>query len=144
MFQIYLEPNLPVNIYDLINDDQEEMVELPIKLTLASIDPEEKVDKKVTDDFSILKLVEDKGSSELDLEDIFNPSKEEDAEDKVGQEELAEEDEFKETTLCVLAYHNKTAPRQEKLSIVFNVDDSSQLMVLGHRGIFLTGEFVAE
>lgn len=136
MFQVYLEPNLPANIYDLINDKEDEVVELPIRLTLASIDPEENVDGSIKDDFSVLKLVEDKGSSELDIEDIFG------ANCQVEQEEDDGDDEFVETTLCVLACHNKTAPRQEKLSLQFQVDDSRQLMVLGHRGVFLTGEFV--
>lgn len=168
-FQIYLEPDLPKSLFDLLESEEPFSVSknepsIQIKIKLVSVDPEELVpnakagekDGPVEDpDLSTLYLVRYNASSNADLdalEDVLlylENMKEKKGEEKIKEDEDKEDieddcvNEFQEYVVANLGTR-KPLVSQCKMDLTFTkeADDDVQLVVRGSRGIFVTGNYI--
>lgn len=166
-FQIYLEPDIPKSLFDLLEDEEswtigKDELSIQIKVKHVSIDPEEsmsneemKGEEPIKDsDLSTLYLVRYNGWNDSnfdELEDILltlNKVKEpenleeEKKEDK-DKTSSDSDDEFQEYILVNLG----TKPpltSQCKMDLTFTreTDEDVQLVVRGSRGMFITGNYI--
>lgn len=164
-FQIYLEPDLPKSLFDLLESDDLSSIlkneqSVQIKIKLVSIDPEElitnekaekEVDHTTNPDLSTLYLVRYTGSGNSDLnelEDILvylEKMKEENGE-KIKDKDNMEDnqvDEFQEYVIANLGT-KRPLTSQYKMDLTFTkeTDDDVQLVVRGLRGMFITGVYI--
>ncbi|CAL9732025.1 hypothetical protein MOUN0_N00408 [Monosporozyma unispora] len=157
-FHIYLEPDVPKSLFDLIDDADSLLnannsdIDIALRIKLASIDPaemlpnedeNEKKDTRDVSDASILFLVRhnDLYDEEYELEDILAGL--DGGEDEKSERKVEGDDEFQEYALVHLGTKKPlTCQFGMDLTLTQETDANIQFVVRGPRGIFISGNYI--